>query len=335
MHHVTKRRRTNTDLNVQKVSVPFDLTITGEECGVHQTTFESSFLETGHLIQLSSKNNVSNSWNSVDDKGGSLLVDRYDARALMDEFSLQQLCQQRVGASFNTDGVINKNSFSCFHRGKLEEEGSQVEIDQRNIARFGLLSDEYKACKSQGKPTVEKNDSQAVSEDSKELNDELFEPTEEQRKTIPHDITLPKTLKQHNIIELTANRVATNRQLEVYLKLKQSNNSQLSFINATDDLHRYYLHLRDKQCSAANHASDKPDSPEGERGSGLNGLLAGYESSGSDEEDTNEAKESIADASAAECTASVTQDETDEQKRRKKRLERLRQKISGPLNHNK
>mmetsp|Transcript_1372 Transcript_1372/g.2200 ORF Transcript_1372/g.2200 Transcript_1372/m.2200 type:complete len:353 (+) Transcript_1372:154-1212(+) len=345
MHHLAKRRRTK--VNAPKPS-SFDLTITGEVCRVQQKNQLSS-QETGHLIQLSYNNVSSSSWNTYgdendEDDGGShgtrkqsahLLVDRRDARTLMDELSLQQLCHKRLGPSFNTDGVINRAS-GCHHGGELEleEEGSREEIDQRNVERFGMLPAEWKACNTIGKPDVEENDKAEhhdTCEDNKEIDDDPFEPTEEQRRGIPNDMILPRTMRQHNIIELTAARVANNHQLEIFLKLKQSNNNHLSFIHRADDLHPYYLHLKGK-CSGEKQASDKANSSVSEGKSGLNVLLAGYESSCSDDEDTGKVTELKIGSAASISREQTNDDESDEQIRKDERLERLRQwKISKNL----
>lgn len=83
-------------------------------------------------------------------------------------------------------------------------------------------------------------------------------------------------MRHNNIIELTASRIATNNQLEVFLKVKQASNADFSFLNPSDDLHRYYLYLKEK---------DNPNKAKDEEGdgsddtSGLAGLLGGYASS--------------------------------------------------------
>lgn len=334
MYHVAKRRRTNVSAPIAS----FDLTVTGQDCRVQQTK-HLSFQDAGHLIQLSCNISSSNSWNDAADgidegDDGShytreqplhLLVDRHDARTLMDELSFQQLCHQRLGPSFNADGVINKASSGCHQRGKFEEEGSRDEIDQRNFERFGMLPAEYEACTTIGKPDDDENGKQdGSSGGDQEVNDEPFEPTEEQRRGIPNGMILPRTMRQHNIIELTAARVANNHQLEIILKLKQSNNTQLSFINPTDDLHPYYLHLKDK-CDSKTQASDEVNSIVSERKSGgLTSLLAGYESSSSDDEDTQ--KEVAELKGCVESTTSTPRERTsDEQILKNGRLERLRQ----------
>ena len=85
-------------------------------------------------------------------------------------------------------------------------------------------------------------------------------------------------MRHNNIIELTASRIATNNQLEVFLKVKQASNSDFSFLNPSDDLHRYYLYLKDKH--NPNKAKDEEeDGRDASNASGLAGLLGGYASS--------------------------------------------------------
>ena len=300
-----------------------------------------SLREGGHLIQLSCDNHLSSgsgSWNHCENEKDdecfasncetrqqhslNVLVEKYDARTLMDEFSLQQLCSnQHSCTSFNADGVINKAS--CLHRVALHEEGSQEEINQRNIERFGMFSCKFQSYTLTGKPDVEERDgkdghhSEDVGESGKEMEEEEpFEPTEMQRSAL-RDITLPRTMKQHNIIELTAARVVENPQLEILLKLKQANNNDLSFINPLDDLHQYYLFLKGK-CSGKTPATDEAvmEASSEKEVSGLGGLLAAYASS-SDEESSDRVEESKEDTSIPP--------EQNEQKRKAERMARLRQ----------
>lgn len=82
-------------------------------------------------------------------------------------------------------------------------------------------------------------------------------------------------MRHNNIIELTASRIATNNQLEVFLKVKQASNVDFSFLNPSDDLHRYYLYLKEKH----NPNKAKDEEEDGSDASGLAGLLGGYASS--------------------------------------------------------
>jgi hypothetical protein len=98
----------------------------------------------------------------------------------------------------------------------------------------------------------------------------------------------PKTTRHNNIIELTASRIASNNQLEVFLKVKQANNVDFAFLNPKDELHRYYQHVK------AKHGNGKNDGSTNEMSTGkdnsddnstsdnpLSGLLGGYASSSS------------------------------------------------------
>lgn len=337
----TKRRKPNVN-DAPRISAPLDLSITGKECRVQLNKLSRSLQDGGHLIQLSySVTNNSCCWNNDDDDDNEkdvddtsnrqqrmyLLVDRHDARTLMDDLSLHQLCYQRSDTLFNKDGVINKAC--CLHLGaSLEEEGSEEDIKQRDIERFGMLSSESQACDPRGNPGVEekngKEDHKDAGENSKDDNDEPFEPTERLRCALPNDIVLPRTMRHHNIIELTAARVVNNPQLEIFLKLKQADNADLLFINPSNDLHPYYLFLKGK-CSSANQVADEGEPfSDLNRSSGLDGLLAGYASASSDEE-TNRVVKPTKDVPVEYNTSIPREQNYDESKRKAERLERLRQ----------
>ena len=85
-------------------------------------------------------------------------------------------------------------------------------------------------------------------------------------------------MRRNNIIELTASRIATNNQLEVFLKVKQASNADFSFLNPSDDLHRYYLYLKEKH-TPNKLKDDEEDESDASNASGLAGLLGGYASS--------------------------------------------------------
>ena len=106
----------------------------------------------------------------------------------------------------------------------------------------------------------------------------------------------PKTTRHNNIIELTASQIASNNQLEVFLKVKQANNVDFAFLNPKDELHKYYLHVK------AKHSNSKNDSTINEMSKGkdgsddnntsdnpLSGLLGGYASSSSSSDESSSA----------------------------------------------
>lgn len=102
----------------------------------------------------------------------------------------------------------------------------------------------------------------------------------------------PKTARHNTIIEHTASRIASNNQLEVFLKVKQADNEDFSFLNPSDDMHQYFQCLK-KRHGSKKTASKKEDSDDSDAsGNPLSGLLGGYASS-SDESSDGESKRCV------------------------------------------
>ena len=109
-------------------------------------------------------------------------------------------------------------------------------------------------------------------------------------------------MKQSTIIQHTADRLASSSQssqLEVFLKVKQNGNPDFLFLYPSNELHRYYLFVKEKLINdnkkdndACNYKKDDGGSEPGDNGnesgekSGIAGLLECYSSS--DEENTEE-----------------------------------------------
>jgi len=104
-------------------------------------------------------------------------------------------------------------------------------------------------------------------------------------------------MRHNTIIEHTASRSASNNQLEVFLKVKQDGNTDFSFLNSSDGLHRYYLYLKEKYRKAndalKNNEDDDVDSDSDASDNPLSGLLGGYLSS-DDESNGPTSKENAA-----------------------------------------
>lgn len=137
---------------------------------------------------------------------------------------------------------------------------------------------------------------------------------------------------RHNIIiEHTASRIASNNQLEVFLKVKQANNADFTFLNPSDELYAYYRYVKEKH----NNNGKNENASKGSEGcdiycNPLSGLLGGYASSS--DESTGDNNSIANEAEGKPTTTSLSKDNTqpstqsDEQdrKRRADRLERLR-----------
>ena len=150
----------------------------------------------------------------------------------------------------------------------------------------------------------------------------------------------PKTVRQNNMITLTAARIASNTQLEVFLKVKQASNVDFSFLNPTDELYEYYLYLKGKHCNTtSNTKNDSGDNKKGGNDSDasdnpLSGLLGGYASSSSDEEEgmktLEEKKDTCSNNNEDNCPTGAqkpggtSDDEQEDRKRKADRLKRLK-----------
>jgi len=148
-------------------------------------------------------------------------------------------------------------------------------------------------------------------------------------------------MRQNTIIEHTASRIALNNQLEVFLKVKQAANADFSFLNPSDELHRYYLHTKEKfgnnnkkdngipKKEGSGESSDDSNNP-------LSGLLGDYDSSSDDEDTCSTKKEEIGIESKGKNEEKPSHDNEDggecpqaepspqDRKRKAERLERLR-----------
>jgi hypothetical protein len=122
-----------------------DLKIMGRKCRIHRNISIAAYLDEGaNLIEINRGTN--------DDWGGeqsvptttssALLVDRYDARALLDEFSLRQL-----SAGINDAGIDTGVDSVSVNRRALpsEEDGSREEMKARNFVRYEGLDEDPSA----------------------------------------------------------------------------------------------------------------------------------------------------------------------------------------------
>lgn len=143
-----------------------DLTITGRKCRIHRNDRVARSLEEGaNLIELGADIEY-NSWNGDDEKPSiaaprppALQVERNDARTLLDEISLQQICDQRRGMD-NIDAGVSKASSECASQ-PLGEEGTEEEIADRNFVRYGGLA-EYSSYFLKGKSNDKSKDGEEV-----------------------------------------------------------------------------------------------------------------------------------------------------------------------------
>lgn len=123
-----------------------DLTIMGSKCRIHRSIGIAAYLDKGaNLIEINRGTN--DDWDGEQsvptETSSALLVDRYDARALLDEFSLRQLSAgiNDVDIDTGVDSVsVNRRASSPF-----EEDGSREEVKARNFVRYEGLDEDPSA----------------------------------------------------------------------------------------------------------------------------------------------------------------------------------------------
>merc|ERR1712029_350809 len=144
------------------------------------------------------------------------------------------------------------------------------------------------------------------------------------------------------IIAHTASRIASNNQLEVFLKLKQSSTSDFAFLHPTNPLHGYYRwlvtvnsrsHAEIAPCSRAENVVGSRVDESNASVNPLSGLLGGYTSSSDDsaqpiksEKDEPPCSPLCRNEPDADGESNPADNQTSDEKKKRKaeRLERLR-----------
>ena len=143
-----------------------DLTISGKRCRIHRNDRVAQSLEEGaNLIELHDSNDVGHedNWNSDDHHSGQpshydnnmkmgasssvTMVERHDARTLLDDMALEQFCNQRCApVDINTGISTNTSQQHLSQQPLFDDEGTEEEIAERNFVRYGGLISEYSSC---------------------------------------------------------------------------------------------------------------------------------------------------------------------------------------------
>lgn len=178
---------------------PLDLTTTGRKCRIHRNDHVVRSLEDGaNLMDLlqeetSTSRTKDNDWsrNSDDATSRSLsvsskvMVDRYDARTLLDEFSLWEAVLHNRHTNMNIDVGIDATSSPGYASQPTDEVGSKEELAARNYERFGTLA-EYSSCFLKGE-TDEGEEKLAFRKSSSTSDDHADASTQHAKTNAPDD----------------------------------------------------------------------------------------------------------------------------------------------------
>lgn len=196
-----------------------DLSIIGKSCKISHENTLAMYYDEGKSLIL---------WR--DETKLQLWVDKYDVRLLLDDLKeLDVPSHPHILMKDENENDMDEERFADLHSGiMLTAENPASKRDAGGGEGGAAVLWDY-TDSSTGKPFVKP-----------------------EWLHIPAEVAvLPKTQMQFNVIlhtvkRLTAGGSATGaKQLEVLLRLKMSaENSKMAFLNADDELHPFYLHIR-------------------------------------------------------------------------------------------
>ncbi|CAG8465679.1 12005_t:CDS:2 [Ambispora gerdemannii] len=190
-------------------------------------------------------------WRGEDTTENRILLDRYDARNLLDDreqfrkviYSLSQteeeieeekLCDEERWADLDSEAE-EMYDFS-------EEERDVYIVEEKRKRRRMQEEDreyayEYSEDKQQQETIEEKSEKQVNAIENSEYTPKFV---------VPRKMVTPKSERVDEIIERTARFLNTSNdpQIEIVLEAKQANNPSFSFLNKDDPLYPYYKHVR-------------------------------------------------------------------------------------------
>mmetsp|Transcript_23957 Transcript_23957/g.50144 ORF Transcript_23957/g.50144 Transcript_23957/m.50144 type:complete len:216 (+) Transcript_23957:84-731(+) len=179
--------------------LPLDLTITGRKCRIHRNDHVARSLEDGaNLMDLlqeetSTSRTKDNDWNRNSDDATSrslsvsskVMVDRYDARSLLDEFSLGEAILHNRHNIMNIDVGIDATLSPGYASQPTDEVGNKEELVTWNYERFGALA-EYSSCFVKGE-TNEGEEKLAFRKSSSTSDDHADASTQHAKTNAPDD----------------------------------------------------------------------------------------------------------------------------------------------------
>lgn len=153
--------------------------------------------------------------------------------------------------------------------------------------------------------------------------------TDDIETDLPQNMTTPSSKRQRDVIRMTAKKSAAAPQMEVLLKVRQSENPDFAFLQPVHPCHPYYLWLKEKDQAPKRAVPDtsSESKPEAEgKKPGVQGLLALYSSSSSEDEGDDEKvrEDDNDDPEVTKPDDNVQSSSKEEEERKAKRLKRAK-----------
>ncbi|RZF48483.1 hypothetical protein LSTR_LSTR007761 [Laodelphax striatellus] len=186
----------------------------------------------------------------------SLRIDRYDVRGAVYDLSQFETTRQEEPLWFNLSQEEMKIEQMCDeerYRALTTNEDEEALYQEEELKRLhqALGSDKaygqvsYKYDDEDGDKDGDKNGEEDRSDEANNQKEELDEPFKAPVELdLPQGMVIPESVKLNAIIEKTAMFIdRQGSQMEIVLKLKQSNNPQFNFLSLNSPLHPYYRFL--------------------------------------------------------------------------------------------
>ncbi|UXI14667.1 zinc transporter ZIP9 [Sarcoptes scabiei] len=199
-----------------------DFLIFGYTCKLYRDDQRADWINNGHhLIK----------W--IGDHDEKLLIDRYDVRGYLNDLSPFNEKNDEVVTEeeANFEKILNEERFL-----DLKENDCESIKGERSPTPLSIEKKQYS--------TVSYSYDNVSRHSHEEFDD--FQNDYELPKglSLPDHILKPKSMKQHSIIEKTAEFVAQQGlQMEILLKTKQARNSKFDFLSIDSELNTYYKYL--------------------------------------------------------------------------------------------
>ncbi|CAG0881621.1 unnamed protein product [Darwinula stevensoni] len=186
----------------------------------------------------------------------TLKIDRYDVRAplwdlksweappggydrfqclTLEERKVEEMCDEERYLALNHD--IDEETF--FQEEELKRLKASLNAEEGTYKEVGFS---YDNDGNGTEPPKQEEDMALPQEEEAEDDDQEF--SSPPGLHLPSDLILPRMMKQHHVIEKTADFVARHgSQMEILVRAKQASNPHFGFLAFDDPLNPYYRHL--------------------------------------------------------------------------------------------
>lgn len=198
-----------------------EIIVCGRASLIHRSDYEAAFMDEGKHLMLWNEDMKSNIW-----------IDKYDVRSHLTKSELERpnvlLAEDVIDAIDIAARKLEKDL--DYERYRDMENGLLVDGHAMAGSSTGSVANQMKALDFKGNNFT----------DFLEKSEENSTQTVTIPFNVPEGITVPKTKKHLDIMMHTALKTRKSPQLEIFLKVKESNNHVFDFLNAGSSCYDFY-----------------------------------------------------------------------------------------------